>query len=296
MNDITGRAVATQFLTWNHVLAGLILCSLYVLSTLTYNVFFHPLRKYPGPKLWAASRIPYALMIKSGYSHRRVLDLHKQYGDVVRLAPNELSFSDPDAWNDIMGHRKKGQAENGKDTVFWELQPHAIIATDREDHSRVRRILAHGFSNQAMMDQQPLIGHYVDLLIERLRENCKNGTQPVSMVSWYNWITFDIIGDLVFGESFGCLEGSSYHPWVKFIFDGVRLNSIMTEIRRWTIGRFCLRCFMPKTVTEKLHRHAKLTEEKVARRLQLGVSRPDFMEAMSQAMGNSVSAQMHLGQ
>lgn len=267
-----------------------------MLSAITYNVFFHPLRKYPGPKLWAAPRIPYGLMIRSGVSHRRVPELHQQYGDVVRVAPNELSFSNPDAWNDIMGHRKKGQGENGKDQVFWELQRHAIIATGREDHGMLRRILAHGFSNQAMVDQQPLIGRYVDLLIERLRETCKNGTQPVSMVSWYNWTTFDIIGDLTFGESFGCLDGSSYHPWVKFIFDGVRINAILTEIRRWTIGRFCLRWFMPKTVMEKLRRHEKLTEEKLPQRLRLDGSRPDFMEAMSQAMRDSVGAHLYLSQ
>jgi cytochrome P450 len=228
-------------------------------------------------------------MVKSGLSHRRILELHQQYGDVVRVAPNELSFSDPNAWNDIMGHRKKGQGENGKDSVFWERQPHAIIGADRENHTKIRRVLAHGFSNQAMVDQQPLIGHYVDLLIERLREKSKNGTEPLNMVSWYNWTTFDIIGDLVFGESFGCLDSSSYHYWVKFIFEAVWINTIMAELRRFTVGRFCLQWFMPKTMEERSWRHKRLTEEKVAQRLRLGVERPDFMEAMSPEKGDPVS-------
>lgn len=260
----------------------------------TYNIFFHPLRKYPGPKLWAASRLPYSLMIKSGFSHRRVLELHQQYGDVVRVAPNELAFSNPDAWKEIMGHRRKGQGENGKDTVIWELVPHSIIAADREDHSKYRRLLAHGFSNQAMMDQQPMIRHYVNLLIERLREACKNGTEPLNMVSWYNFTTFDIIGNLVFGESFGCLDNSSYHPWVSFLFDTVRLNTLLAEFRRWSIGRFCLRWLTPKAAMEKVLRHKTLTEEKADQRLRLEESRPDFMEAMSQAKRDSVSAHLCL--
>ncbi|CAG9982954.1 unnamed protein product [Clonostachys byssicola] len=254
---------------------------LYVTSILVYNIYFHPLRNYPGPKIWAASRIPYALMIISGHSHKRVLQLHEQYGEVVRIAPDELAFISPEAWHNIMGHRKQGQGENGKDPLFWEPQPNAIIAASRENHGRLRRVLAHGFSSQAIMDQQPLVRRYVDLLIERLRERCKDGTEPVGMVSWYNWTTFDIIGDLVFGESFGCLEGSDYHPWVKFIFDAVRINAIQTMFRRWTVTRFCLRWFLPKSLMERAFKHRKLSEEKVAQRLGLGHSRPDFMEAMS---------------
>lgn len=115
------------------------------------------------------------------------------------------------------------------------------------------------------------------------------------MVSWYNWTTFDIIGDLVFGELFGCLDSSSYHPWVKFIFDAIRTNVIMTELHRWTMGRFCLR-LVPKAIMERAYRHKTLTEEKVAQRLRLGVSRPDFMEAMCPEKGDSVSAQLHLDQ
>lgn len=104
-------------------------------------------------------------MVNSGLAHWWLLELHQQYGDVVHVAPNELSFSGPDVWNDIMGHRRKGQGENGKDPVFWERSPQAIVGANREDHGRIRRTLAHGFSNQATMDQQPLIRHYVGLLM-----------------------------------------------------------------------------------------------------------------------------------
>jgi hypothetical protein len=39
------------------------------------------------------------------------------------------------------------------------------------------------------------------------------------------FFTFDVMGDLVFGESFGCLDSSDYHPWVKLIFDSVKLGA-----------------------------------------------------------------------
>jgi hypothetical protein len=49
---------------------------------------------------------------------------------------------------------------------------------------------------------------YFDLLIKRLYENY---AKPINSVNWYNFTTFDIIGDLTFGEPFGCLENSKMH-------------------------------------------------------------------------------------
>lgn len=43
--------------------------------------------------------------------------------------------------------------------------PTSIINADREEHSRFRRALSHGFSDSAMRDQEPMIAKYVDLLI-----------------------------------------------------------------------------------------------------------------------------------
>jgi hypothetical protein len=51
---------------------------------------------------------------------------------------------------------------------------------------------------------------YVNLFVDRLREKAHKG-EPANMVSWFNFCTFDIIGDLSFGEPFGCLrEGTFY--------------------------------------------------------------------------------------
>ena len=49
---------------------------------------------------------------------------------------------------------------------------------------------------------------YVDLLVQRLYENC---AAPVDIVKWYNSTTFDIVGDLLFGESYECLQKSRLH-------------------------------------------------------------------------------------
>ena len=61
---------------------------------LIYAILSTPLSSFPGPRLWALSRLPYAITVWQGNLHTRVKELHDQYGEVVRVAPNELSLND----------------------------------------------------------------------------------------------------------------------------------------------------------------------------------------------------------
>lgn len=58
-----------------------------------HGAFFGPLSKLPGPKLWAISRLPRMYMEWQGEEAAGVDALHKKYGPIVRLAPNEVSFA-----------------------------------------------------------------------------------------------------------------------------------------------------------------------------------------------------------
>ena len=49
-----------------------------ILCRAFYNLYLHPLRKYPGPKLWAVSRLPFTHAWLSGSAHKRIQKLHRQ--------------------------------------------------------------------------------------------------------------------------------------------------------------------------------------------------------------------------
>jgi cytochrome P450 len=72
-----------------------------------------------------------------------------------------------------------------------------------------RRNFSHGFTDEALRDQEPILTKYFDSLIQKLRENCAKG--PVDLSKFFNLVTVDIIGDLTFGQSFDCLENSAVH-------------------------------------------------------------------------------------
>jgi len=71
-----------------------------------------------------------------------------------------------------------------------------------------RRNFSHAFSEQSMRDQEPLIRIYIDLLIRKLHGNVG---KKINIANWYKFTTFDVIGDLVFGESFDCLKSATLH-------------------------------------------------------------------------------------
>ena len=77
-----------------------------------YNVYLHPLRAYPGPKLWAATRIPRVYYRVTGQLVWKEIELHRKYGSVVRVAPDHLTYTTETAWKTIYGHRSEELQKN----------------------------------------------------------------------------------------------------------------------------------------------------------------------------------------
>lgn len=77
-----------------------------LIACLVANYFHHGLQRYPGPALAKFTNLWRLLDVRRRRSEITHLDLHKRYGDVVRLGPNVLSFADPRAVKAIYGLNK----------------------------------------------------------------------------------------------------------------------------------------------------------------------------------------------
>lgn len=74
----------------------------------------------------------------------------------------------------------------------------------------MRRLVAHAFSNAALQEQRALLSKYFDLFIDRLKRVAAGSTTAsADMATLFNFLTWDIIGDLSLGEPFGMLVGTS---------------------------------------------------------------------------------------
>lgn len=250
------------------------LLPLIFLALIIYRLYFHPLRQYPGPKWWAASRLPWIQSTVKGTIVHDLLALHNQYGSVVRVAPNELSFITPDACKTIYQTNPEFPKDPMHLPPFHNGAP-GILAADKRNHTRYRRLLSSGFSDKGMRAQQPMIQHHIDLLLRRLREGSSSVSQDIS--EWFNWTTFDIIGDLAFGESFGCLKNGKTHDWIASIQGNVKAIPIINAIRRFKLD-WVIPLIAPKKLLEMRQRNAQFTADKVDQRLRFGDSRGDLWD------------------
>lgn len=91
------------FLLSQHWLAILpLLLVIYLLK----NYLNHGLYKYPGPALASLTDWWRFFVVLRGRADLTQIKLHQRHGDIVRLGPNTLAFSNPSALKSIYGLNK----------------------------------------------------------------------------------------------------------------------------------------------------------------------------------------------
>lgn len=271
-----------------HVLAiSAVLYIVYLWLSIIWTVYIHSLSNVPGPKLWIAFPIfRYASLVR-GHQDIDLRAFHNKYGEAVRFGPNEVSFITAEAWKDIYSH---GHGDQQLPKVLHSTSnPSDIISANNADHSRFRRALSHTFSTRGLQAQEPILRGYVDKLIERLKEVASSPNPKTNMVKWYNLTTFDLIGDLAFGEPFGGLDTSEYHYWVATIFQAVRGIAFVKLRDVYPLFFRIMSLFLsPKHLLEARKRQIEYSNLTVRKRLQSDLHRDpaDFMDSMLRYRGD----------
>ncbi|KAK5076852.1 hypothetical protein LTR64_005669 [Lithohypha guttulata] len=219
---------------------------LLVLKTL-YNVSpLHPLCKYPGPLLWRASRLPASYHHARGDLYKYITAIHSDYGATVRIAPDELSFTSPEAWPQIYNSRpqlQKTQFHFPPQDEEARLPGSMITAPDTE-HARLRRLTGPAFLNSSIAEVEPVLQHYTDLLCSQLTEASSEG--PQNMVDWLLWTLNDVIGQLALDQEFLCLEKRRMHPWPSFLLSVLKTTATLNQFVRFGFRMKWLAPLIPK--------------------------------------------------
>ena len=142
--------------------------------------------------------------------------------------------------------------------------------------------MSNSFTEDSLRQQHPLIHHHADMLVDKLRklamapQSLKSGAL-VNLTDWLNFFTMDVIGDLAFGEPFGCLETGEYHTWVRTLFSYLKGMSLAAAPRYYPLTERLFMKMIPKSVIEGQRQHSQYANERILRRLELKTDRPDFM-------------------
>jgi cytochrome P450 len=184
-------------------------------------------------------------------------------GPVVRVAPNELSFNTSTSWRDIYGPRKGHRTfvkSDFYDGGSFAAEAHSIVSErDPARHATMRKYLANAFSDRALKEQEDLISEVVDLFVDRIGENGKNG---LDLVMWLNLATFDIIGNLAFGQSFGGVVSGTEHFWVSIVVKSLGMGALADCFRRFPLAAAIFVRLFPSLVdklTADTRRHEAYT-------------------------------------
>ncbi|KAI5810728.1 cytochrome P450 [Pyronema omphalodes] len=269
--------------TWALACLPVALIATYILVNGIYNVYFHPLANIPGPKAASFFQHYFIKIWLSGKYPYHIKALHDKYGPVVRVGPSQVSFNTPSSWKEIYGHIGGRKQFMKSDFYEGDGRPKNIVSSRSiAEHGAMRKMLSNAFSAKALSEQEETIQSYVDTLVKQVGKHATGKPNGEEMVKWYNWATFDIIGDLAFGDPFGCLKAGVEHSWVSSIMDataaGSYYNVYIKYIGNSPFGKWIKGFFVPRYLFNKRQNHFGYAKDKVMRRVAKGANaRKDFM-------------------
>jgi cytochrome P450 len=130
-------------------------------------------------------------------------------GPVCRYGPNKLSFNTSTALHTIYGVKS-----NARKSDFYHLftapgaLPSVFSVINKDQHTQKRRVLAHAFSDKALRNMEKYVLMHIRKFCSKLNEG-----EPMNISNWISYLTFDVMGELCFGKTFGMLEGGE-NRWV----------------------------------------------------------------------------------
>lgn len=115
------------------------------------------------------------------------------------------------SWKDIyglrQGHKTFIKSAFYDEGSFAGRGVHSIVSErDPTVHGKMRKLLSHAFSSQSLQKQETLVAKTIDRFVDIVGSRGALGKGGFDITNAYEMMTFDIIGDLAFGETFQAME------------------------------------------------------------------------------------------
>lgn len=172
------------------------------------------------------------IAVLSGSRADYIHSLHKKYGPIVRITPNEIAINDPASFKDI---HKIGSGFNK--TNWYEYLntngvgkcPGVFNMTNPKEHAARRKLLAKGFSQRHLREQwEDVVREKVDLAVARIKADATSGTADI--LKWWTYLATDVSAHLMFGESFHMLESGERVPYIVALEKATICSAISWEL------------------------------------------------------------------
>ncbi|KAI1620452.1 putative cytochrome P450 [Exophiala viscosa] len=202
----------TALLTW----------FVYLTSLAIYRLYFHPLAKFPGPKIAALTGWYefYHDIIHKGCFIWKLKELHDKYGPIIRISPYELHIRDSDYYEELYAPAAK-KRDKYDGWVTMAGAPASSFATASHNLHRLRRgALNPFFSKRSVYQTEGLIKSKIEELCRRFETAMKN-KEVIRLDAAYMALTMDIITHYAFGSSYNYLAEPDFKlSWKETVIAG----------------------------------------------------------------------------
>lgn len=194
----------------------------YVLAWAIYNRYFHPLKDFPGP-FWASiTPLWYFRAVRYGRGPDYQLPIHKKYGNIVRILPNQVQIMDATAVPIVYGSKYAFTKDEFYDTFITGISKRLDGYPERDEakHSERRRMLAHIYTQAAVLEYEPCVDRIIALFYKQMEQFAATN-EVFDMSLWLRKYTFDVVGEMFYGREggFGFIRDNiDYNKWC-FLMD-----------------------------------------------------------------------------
>lgn len=183
-----------------------------ILSLLRNHLF---LKSVPGPFLAGWTNLYRLLLVYKGDAHEQQLQLHKRYGNLVRLGPDCVSVTGSASYIPQIYGIGKGLVKSGFYSCFQNIvngrRAASLVAmTDESEHARSKRLIAHAYSLSTLVEYEGLVDRTTDVFLDTLEERfvttATTGRKTLDLGRHLQFFAFDVIGELTFSRRLGFIE------------------------------------------------------------------------------------------
>ena len=144
----------------------------------------------------------------------------------MRIAPDELSFSDPAVIREIYS-----QGTNFMKSPFYnglnEGVPNLFDGIEREAHKERRKLLGHAFAKSSIMESEPLVAEQIEKFLTWLRK--KEG-HVMNVYAWFRMLSLDIVSSLLMGHAVGALDSDTEHEYLSNLDNHLKISGLRWQM------------------------------------------------------------------
>ncbi|KAG6355076.1 hypothetical protein INS49_004157 [Diaporthe citri] len=227
--------------------------AIYLSAKVTYRLYLHPLSRFPGPRLAAATYLygAYYDVVQEAQFVFKLDALHDTYGPVVRISPGEVHVRDSGFFDTL--HPGPGGRKTHRDKWYRANRangaPGSLASAEAHALHRARRAAVNPYFSRAAIAQLEAesIRAKVELLCERLREHAspssaaaggasaEGGGEVVDVGAAMTALTLDVISEYCYGDCYDCLRDPAFAPQWKRAMQGGFESTNVTKHFIWLL-------------------------------------------------------------